>query len=48
VARNDGLDVEVDHQLAGLDPIADGAGPDYRMAINEEDVAGEDDAIRGT
>src|SRR5271156_6300393 len=45
MARDDGLEVEVDHQLAGLDPIADRASPDNRMTLDEENIAGEDHAV---
>ena len=31
--------------MASLDPVADGTGPDNRVAIDKEDVAGEDHTI---
>ena len=45
VARHHGLDVPGEDLVAGGHPVVDRAGPQHGMALDEQDVAGEDGAV---
>ena len=45
VSGDDGFDIQGQHVVAGVDPVADRPHPDNRMPFDEQDVAGEHRSI---
>ena len=45
MSGNHGFDVEIQHVIASVDPVLDGAGPNNRVTFDEEDIAGENQFV---